>query len=105
MQIRERSVTSRAVVEAYIERVREVNPYVNAIVKDRFEEALREADLADARIARGDDLRGVPFHGVPCTIKARGPNARARARADGCLGLNRPHLTHATAATFLHRRA
>ena len=67
--IRAGSVTSRAVVEAHIERIQRVNPTLNAVVEDRFEDALKEASVADevARSANADQLP--PFHGVPCTIK------------------------------------
>jgi fatty acid amide hydrolase 2 len=65
--IRERQVTSRAIVEAHLARLRLVNPGLNAVVRERASDALREADDADAKTARGEALP--PFHGVPCTIK------------------------------------
>jgi fatty acid amide hydrolase len=55
------------VVQAYLERIRDVNPRLNAIVVPRFDEALREAEQADARRRRGDSLG--PLHGVPITVK------------------------------------
>lgn len=64
--IRTRQVTSRAVVEAHIARIERVNPQINAVVHTRFPEARREADEADARVARGEEA---PFLGVPCTVK------------------------------------
>jgi fatty acid amide hydrolase 2 len=67
--IRERRVTSRAVVEAHVRRARRVNPGLNAIVRERYEDALREADEADARVRGGDAADLPPLHGVPCTIK------------------------------------
>lgn len=66
-RVRAGDVTSRALVEASIAQVRRVNPRVNALVADRFDAALAEADAADAAVARGGDLP--PFHGVPCTVK------------------------------------
>lgn len=39
-------------VQAYIDRCRMVNPLVNAIVEDRFEDALEEGRQIDAEIAR-----------------------------------------------------
>lgn len=67
--IRSGRVTSRTVVEAHIERIQRVNPILNAVVEERFEDALKEADLADdaVRLKEPEDLP--PFHGVPCTIK------------------------------------
>jgi len=66
-RIRRRELTSRTVVEAHIAHARRVNPTLNAIVRERYAEALQEADEADRAIGRGDALP--PFHGVPCTIK------------------------------------
>lgn len=67
--IRSRELTSREVVEAHIARIRRVNPTINALVKDRFEDALREARVADEKTtsAHPDDLP--PFHGIPFTAK------------------------------------
>lgn len=65
--VRERHATSRAIVDVHIAHAERVNPTLNAIVQDRFEAARREADEADAAVARGADLP--PLHGVPCTIK------------------------------------
>jgi fatty acid amide hydrolase 2 len=61
--IREKRLTSRRVVEAHITRARTLNPTLNAIVADRFDAALAEADAADRTDPKG------PLHGVPCTIK------------------------------------
>uniref|UniRef100_A0A669PUZ9 Fatty acid amide hydrolase 2 n=1 Tax=Phasianus colchicus TaxID=9054 RepID=A0A669PUZ9_PHACC len=68
----ERFVKCIEVVEAYIERIREVNPLINAVVKDRFEEALQEARQVDQLLAEGrtdDSLEKYPFLGVPFTVK------------------------------------
>lgn len=68
--IREGALSSRAIVEAHIERAKTINPTINAIVVPRYEQALREADEADAARAVCDDLDELPpLHGVPCTIK------------------------------------
>ena len=67
--IRGGEVTSREVVEAHVELLRRAQPRTGAIAADRFDEALREADAADARrAAEGQDALP-PLHGVPCTIK------------------------------------
>jgi fatty acid amide hydrolase 2 len=79
--IREAELTSREVVQAHIAHARRLNPDLKAIAADRFDDALAEADAADARIresrsADGEPRRGdgdpgslPPFLGVPCTIK------------------------------------
>ena len=68
-RIRRGEVTSRAVVEAHVARAIRVNKTINAIVVDRYDEAIREADAADAlaRTKRPEEL--APLHGVPCTVK------------------------------------
>ncbi|MDQ3935423.1 MAG: amidase [Actinomycetota bacterium] len=68
--IRAGEVSSRAVVDAHVERLERVNPRINAVVTERYEEARAEADAADARIAAaGADEDLPPLLGVPCTIK------------------------------------
>ena len=68
-KVRDGELSARDLVEVHIGRAQAVNPAINAIVADRYEEARDEADKADARLHEiGKDA--VPaFHGVPCTIK------------------------------------
>lgn len=66
-RIRQRHVSSREVVEAHIARARAVNPTINAIVAERYEDALKEAAAADAAVRQGRELG--PLHGVPFTVK------------------------------------
>ena len=67
--IRTGQLTSREVVEMHIDHVERVNPDLNAIVKDRFAEARREAHDADVRTRASAPEDLPPFHGVPCSIK------------------------------------
>jgi amidase len=66
-KIRNGEVTSQAVVEAHLARIAAVNPQINAVVQLTAEQALVEAQAADADLARGH-LHG-PLHGVPFTVK------------------------------------
>ena len=68
-RIRARRVTSAEAVEAHIARVREVNPTLNAVVAERFEDARAEARRADERTRATPAAELPPLHGVPCTIK------------------------------------
>ena len=61
--IRAGETTAREVVEAHIEVLERAQPRTGAIAVDRFDDARREADEADAREPSG------PLHGVPCTVK------------------------------------
>ncbi|MEP7328279.1 MAG: amidase [Betaproteobacteria bacterium] len=65
--IRARRISSRDAVASCIERMRAVNPQLNAIVCDLSDAARKTADAADVAVARGDTLG--PLHGVPVTIK------------------------------------
>lgn len=68
-RIRRREIPVREVVDRHIARIEEQNPHLNAVVARRFEEARREADALDERLAR-DGADGLPpLAGVPCTIK------------------------------------
>jgi amidase len=69
--IRNRTISSREAVTASVERMREVNPRLNAVTCDLSDAALAAADRADAAVARaaqsGEPLGSL--HGVPVTIK------------------------------------
>jgi amidase len=65
--IRARRVSSTEVVDAYLQRIDQVNPAINAVVQRIDERARAEARTADAALARGET--GGPFHGVPFTVK------------------------------------
>jgi len=67
--IREQEVTSLEVMQTHIDRIRKVNPVLNAVVADRFDQALDEARRADQQTASLPAQELAPFHGVPCTIK------------------------------------
>lgn len=67
--VRTGAATSRELVELHIGYIRAVNPALNALVADRFAEALAEAERADAELAQGGADSLGPLHGVPCTIK------------------------------------
>ena len=68
--IRESELSSRQVVEMHIERLKAVQPRINALAADRFEAALSEAEAADRRVAEATDPSELPpLLGVPCTIK------------------------------------
>lgn len=62
-------------MQAYIDRIQEVNPYINAIVEQRFEAALKEAEEADDKICLhlSQDIeilfKSYPILGIPFTVK------------------------------------
>lgn len=68
-RIRTKQISSQEVVECHIEQIQKVNPFINAVVKTRFEEARQEAQAADEQIQSGNIEALPPFHGVPCSIK------------------------------------
>lgn len=65
--IRKKEISSEEVVEAYLNRIEEVNPKLNAIVQLQANEAREHARKADAALALGVPIG--PLHGVPITIK------------------------------------
>ncbi|MCY4654728.1 MAG: amidase [Dehalococcoidia bacterium] len=65
--IRDGQVSAYEVVRAHLDRIAEVNPSLNAVVRLCAERALDEAREADAALSRGDDVG--PLHGVPMTLK------------------------------------
>ena len=67
LAIRERKMSSVETLEAYLVRIRERNPALNAIVTLDEEGARKRAAEADAAMSRGE-MWG-PLHGVPMTLK------------------------------------
>lgn len=67
-------MSSEDVVRAYINRIKEVNPLINAVVQDRFEDALKDAkgitDYLRTTSLTEEELQKIkPLLGVPVTIK------------------------------------
>ena len=62
-----REVSSRELLDHFLDRVAKVNESVNAVVTLDPQEARRAADAADEARARGADLG--PLHGLPMTVK------------------------------------
>ncbi|MFD5648704.1 amidase [Streptomyces sp. NPDC127039] len=65
--IRDKSFSATEVAEAFLARIDETNPALNALVDLRPEEALTQAAAADAAVAAGEELP--PLHGVPVSTK------------------------------------
>jgi amidase len=72
--IQAKQLSCREVMAAYLARIAEFNPKHNAIVSLRDgDELLREADVRDAQLARGEPLGWM--HGMPQAIKDMAPTA------------------------------
>lgn len=65
--IKNNEITSLAAVKIYIEHIEKVNPVINSVVENRFNEALDEARKADDQLAAGK-ASGQLF-GVPISMK------------------------------------
>ena len=65
--IRAGEISSVEVTEAFVRRISEVNPKLNAVVQVCADSALSEAARADRALARGECFG--PLHGVPMTLK------------------------------------
>jgi amidase len=65
--IRTKQVSSEEAVRAFLKRIEQVNPKLNAVVQLRAEDALSEARAADKALAAGKHHG--PLHGVPMTVK------------------------------------
>lgn len=66
-QIRQRKFSSRELIEAHLNRIRLINPSLNAAVEVFEDQAIDEARAADAAIARGEPAG--PLHGAPFSVK------------------------------------
>lgn len=72
--IRNKEVKAVDVMQAYIDRAKEINPIVNAIIAERYNEALKEAqkvdDILDRKEGQGKySAVNAPFLGVPFSVK------------------------------------
>ena len=67
--IKDQEVSSEDIVKLHIDQIKKVNPFLNALIKDRFTEAINEAIAADKLIKSRAKEELPPFIGVPCTIK------------------------------------
>ena len=65
--IKTQRITSRQVLEFFLDRIATINPQINAVVALDEERALARADDADSAARAGEDWG--PLHGVPLTIK------------------------------------
>ena len=66
-EIRSRNVSPVEAVDAYLERIEQVNPRLNAYITVTGEAARQAARRAEEEIGRGED-KG-PLHGVPVAVK------------------------------------
>lgn len=82
--IKSRKVTASEVISAHVERMRAVNPSVNAVVVDLGNDAIEAAARVDANLANGGECR--PLEGVPVTIKINVDFA-GRANSNGVVAL------------------
>ena len=58
---------SRELLDAYLARVDQYNPSLNAVILQQRDIACARADAADAALARGENWG--PLHGLPITVK------------------------------------
>ncbi|MGD8566372.1 MAG: amidase, partial [Candidatus Bathyarchaeota archaeon] len=65
--IRAKEISSKDVVETFLQRIERMNPKLNAIVQLAADDVREQASEADASLAKGR-IKG-PLHGVPITVK------------------------------------
>ncbi|EEB11672.1 amidotransferase subunit A, putative [Pediculus humanus corporis] len=82
-KIREKELTAETVVRAFIERIEQVNPIINAVVDERFDLAIKESQEIDKYLKTTTDPidkieKNKPLLGIPFTTK----------ESTSCKGLN-----------------
>src|SRR5262249_41696214 len=65
--VRSRKISSRELLDHFLNRNEKINPKLNAIVTFDLERARKRADDADKALSRGESWG--PLHGVPITVK------------------------------------
>lgn len=66
-RIKSKAVSSEEVTRAFLHRIQEVNPSLNAVIQIDEEKSLQNAKRADLAMVQGEILG--PLHGLPITIK------------------------------------
>ncbi len=66
VKLKSKEISSVELTKSYLERIKKVDPQINAFVTVTEEEALKSAEDADARRASGSDL---PLLGIPYSMK------------------------------------
>ncbi|OZI13705.1 amidase [Bacillaceae bacterium SAS-127] len=66
-KIRMKEITCTFAVQTYIDHIKKINPTINALVEERFSEALKEAETKDMMIQTGKNKGAL--HGVPISMK------------------------------------
>jgi fatty acid amide hydrolase 2 len=74
-KIRKRELTSEEVVRAFIDRIHQVNSLLNAVVDERFDEAIEDAQNLDKEIAAGN-VSDEDFHRKPFLGESKGKTGR-----------------------------
>ena len=67
--------------DACRKRIEEINPAVNAIVAERFDEARLEAQAAETAVTKGEPLK--LLHGLPIGVKDANEVDLHRIKGDG----------------------
>src|SRR5690625_2392771 len=66
--IKDRQITSEEITATLINHIKHINPTLNAVVEDRFDEAILEAKQMDQNI-NNVNFSEKPLYGVPISIK------------------------------------
>lgn len=67
LKIKNGEISSLEATEEYIQHIKKINPFINAMVEERFTEALAEAKECDEQLTKGE-VKGKLF-GVPISVK------------------------------------
>ena len=67
-KLRDKSISSRELTKACLDRVLDIDPKVKAFLSYDADDALKQAEEADRRLASGDDTAS-PLLGIPVAVK------------------------------------
>ncbi len=65
--IKEKKINATELLQIFIDRIKRLNPHINAIITNNYDAALKKAHQADEAIKKGENWG--PLHGLPITIK------------------------------------
>lgn len=66
-KLQTKEISAKEIIKLYFDRIKKVEPEINAFITLNEEDSLKKADLIDKKIKEGEKL--LPLEGMPCAIK------------------------------------
>lgn len=99
--IRQKEISPVELMDAYLQRIEQVGPAINAFAAECFDQARKQARIAEAAVVRRET--GAPLLGVPVTVKSCLDVQGLRCEAGSLLRQGHVPTTDAAVVTLLRQ--